>query len=52
VNPTVLQKDDNTEECNIGTKKESKYIKLSKEVLVEHREKYLQLFKEYMDIFF
>jgi hypothetical protein len=51
VKPTVLPKDDNTEECNIGTEKEPKYIKLSKEIPGEHKEKYLQLFKEYMDVF-
>jgi hypothetical protein len=35
----------------VGTKEEPKYIKLSNEILVEHTKKYLQLFKEYMDVF-
>jgi hypothetical protein len=38
VKPVVLPKDDSIEEYNIGTEKDPKYIKLSKNILVDHRE--------------
>jgi hypothetical protein len=47
----VLPKDDSIDEYNIRTEKDPKYIKLSKNILVDHKEEYLQLFKEYMDVF-
>jgi hypothetical protein len=51
INPTVFPKYENVEECNIGTDREPKFIKLSKEIPPKHKEKYFQLFKVYMDIF-
>jgi hypothetical protein len=51
IKPIVLTKDDSIEEYNTGTKKEPKYIKLSKDIPINHREKYLQLSKEYIDFF-
>jgi hypothetical protein len=51
MNLVVLPKGDNTKECNIGTEKEPKYINLSKEIPGEYKEKYLQLFKEYTNVF-
>jgi hypothetical protein len=51
VKPTVLPKDGSIEEYNIGTEKDHKYIKLSKNIPTDHREEYLQFFKEYMDVF-
>jgi hypothetical protein len=51
VKPTVLPKDDSIETYHIGIEKDPKYIKLSKNIPIDHREEYLQLFKEYMDIF-
>jgi len=51
VKPTNLPKDNNTKECNIGTKEDPKYINLSKAIRDEYKEKYLHLFKEYMDFF-
>jgi hypothetical protein len=41
VKPVVLPKDDSIEEYNIETEKYLKYIKLSKNILVDHREEYL-----------
>jgi hypothetical protein len=51
INPTILPKDDNSEECNIGTEKEPKLIKLSKGIPPKCKEEYLQLFKEFIDVF-
>jgi hypothetical protein len=39
--PTILPKDDSIEEYNIGTKKDPKYIKLSKNIPDDHRVEYL-----------
>jgi hypothetical protein len=36
----VLPKDYSIEEYNIGIEKEAKYIKLYKDILVDHREEY------------
>jgi hypothetical protein len=47
VKPIVLPKYDNSEECNIGTKKEPK-LKIIKRFVYK---RILQLFKEYMDVF-
>jgi len=38
IKPIVLTKDDSIEEYNTGTKKEPKYIKLSKDIPINHRE--------------
>jgi hypothetical protein len=51
VKPIVLPKDDNIQEYNIGTEKYPKYISMSKNIIVDHRAAYLQLFKEYMYVF-
>jgi hypothetical protein len=51
VKPTVHPKDDIIEEYNVGTEKDPKYIKLSKNIHVDHRAEYFHLFKEYMDVF-
>jgi hypothetical protein len=37
IKPTVCPKDDNVEECNIGTEQEPKFIKLSKEISPKHK---------------
>jgi hypothetical protein len=42
---TILPKEDNNEEHNIGTEKHPKYINLSKHIPVDHRVEYLHLFK-------
>jgi len=51
VKPVILPKDENIEDCNIGTEHEPKYIKLSKYIYVEKKQEYQQIFKEYMDVF-
>jgi hypothetical protein len=47
----VPPKDNSIEEYNIRSEKYPKYIKMSKNIHVDPREEYLQLFKEYMDFF-
>jgi hypothetical protein len=39
------------EECNIGTKEKSKMIKLYKSLSPEKKQKYIELFKEFVDVF-
>ena len=39
------------EECNIGSEKKPKMIKLSKTLLAQIKLKYLELFKEFSDVF-
>jgi hypothetical protein len=50
VKPYFLPKDDSIEEYNNGTEKDPRYIKLSKNIHVDHRVEYLQFFKEKMDV--
>jgi hypothetical protein len=38
-------------ECNIGTKKDPKFFKLSSSLSREQREKYAELLKEFADVF-
>ena len=39
------------EDCNIGTKENPKMIKLSKSLLADQKSKYIDLFKEFQDVF-
>ena len=39
------------EGCNIGTEKEPKMIKLSKSLPPAQKQKYIELFKEFIDVF-
>jgi hypothetical protein len=39
------------EDCNIGTEEEPKILKLSKSLPPEQKRKYIELFKEYIDVF-
>jgi hypothetical protein len=39
------------EDCNIGTNKEPKMIKLSKSLPLAKKHKYIELFKEFVDVF-
>ena len=39
------------EDCNIGTKDNPKIVKLSKSLSPEERQKYVDLLKEYYDVF-
>jgi hypothetical protein len=50
-NPKVTPNEGEAEDCNIGTKKEPKFIKLSKNLTPENKERYLKLMKEFSDVF-
>ena len=39
------------EDCNIGTTENPKMVKLSKELPTDHKLKYIDLFKEFQDVF-
>ena len=43
--PKVVPRDDEVEECNIGTEKDRKVIEISKNMLRESKEKYIKLMK-------
>ena len=47
----VTPRDDEVEECNIGTEADPKVIKISKNLTKESRERYIKLMKEFHDVF-
>jgi hypothetical protein len=49
--PTVVPKDESIYDYNVGTSQEPKCIKLSKDIPLEVKNKFIELFKEYVDIF-
>ena len=49
--PRVTPRDDEVEECNIGTEANPKVIKISKNLTKESRKKYIELMKEFHDVF-
>lgn len=49
-NPKVSPSDDEVEECNIGTEKEPKIIKIFKNLTKENKEKCVKLMKEFYDV--
>jgi hypothetical protein len=51
IKPVVLPKDENIEDCNIGKEHEPKYINFSKDISVEKKKHYMDLFKEYVNVF-
>jgi hypothetical protein len=50
-NPKVTPNEGEAEDCNIGTEKEPRLIKLSKNLTPENKERYLKLMKEFSDVF-
>ena len=50
-NPKVAPSDAEVEECNIGIEKEPKIIKISKNLTIENKERYIKLMKEFYDVF-
>ena len=40
-----------TVECNIGTREEPKFVKLSSSLSREQRAEYIELLKEFVDVF-
>lgn len=49
--PKVAPRDDEVEECKIGTEKDPKVIKIAKNMTQESKEKYIKLMKEFYDVF-
>ena len=49
--PKVAPRDDEVEECNIGTEEDPKVIKISKNMTQESKEKYIKIMKEFYDVF-
>ena len=49
--PTIKHLDSDVEECNIGTEDKPKMIKLTKSLPVDMYKKYIELFKEFIDVF-
>ena len=49
--PKVAPRDDEVEECNIGTEEDPKVIKISKNLTQESKERYIKLMKEFYDVF-
>ena len=50
-NPKIEPTKTNVEECNIGSKERPKMSKLSKTLLAHIKLKYLELFKDFSDVF-
>lgn len=50
-NPKMESTKANVEECNIGSDQEPKMIKLSKTLPTLIKQKYIELFKEFADVF-
>ena len=50
-NPKIEASGKEVEECNIGTEEKPKMIKLFKSIPPEKKRKYIELFKEYVDVF-
>ena len=50
-NPKVTLNDVKVEDCNIGTEQEPRIIKISKNLTLENKERYIKLMKYFFDIF-
>ena len=50
-NPKIYPTETEVEECNIGSKEKHKMIKLSKTLPAHIKLKYLDLFREFSDVF-
>ena len=49
--PVVQSSEDNVVDCNIGSAKHPKTVKISKSLSVEQRNRYIKLLKEHVDVF-
>ena len=49
--PTIEHVESDVKECNIGTKDNPKIIKLAKSLPTNMKKKYIDLFKEFIDVF-
>jgi hypothetical protein len=50
-NPKITANDEDVEDCNIGTQENLKIIKLSKMISPEVRHDYINLMKDFPDVF-
>ncbi len=50
-NPKIQSDEDDVEDCNIGTAEDPKVIKISKSLPPEIKKNYVQMMKEYADVF-
>lgn len=51
IKPTKQELEEKVEGCNIGTKQDPKVVKLAKGVPKENKQRYMDIFKRYMDVF-
>lgn len=51
VNSKKIHQEGEMEDCNLGTHQEPNMVRLSKGVVKYYKEKYIDLFKKYMDVF-
>lgn len=49
--PVKKECEEGTKDCNIDTKQQCKLIKLAKGIPKGYKQKYLDLFKKYVDVF-
>jgi len=49
--PMALEIDDQVENCNIGLEEEPQMIRLSNAIPLQYKQRYLNLFKTYKDLF-
>jgi hypothetical protein len=49
--PEIAANDGDVEYCNIGTQENPKIIKLSKKLIPEVKQRYINLMKEFFDVF-
>ena len=47
----MVPRDEEVEECNIGTERDPTVIKISKNLTKESKEKYIKIMKEFYDVF-
>ena len=50
-NPKVTPNDVEVEDCNVGTRQEPRIIKISKNMSLENKERYIKLMKDFFDVF-
>jgi hypothetical protein len=50
-NPKITVNEGDVEDCNIGTPKDPKIVKLSRKLSPEVKERYVKLMKEFPDVF-
>ena len=51
VDSKKTHQEEEMEDCNLGTQQEPKIVKLFKGVPKNYKERYIDLFKKYMDVF-